>query len=427
MNETNNKIITCIGYKPFAWQKYVHCGISKFGKGTGHIHCVKAKRQIGKSYIIINELLRFSLNYKNITNGCLSPTLSQSRKIYRDILKACDGSGVISKKNDSLLEIHFINGSQILFKSAEQRDALRGYTYDGILCIDEAAYINDEVYSLIKPSTDVWRCPILMVSTPRFRMGFFYENYTLGLLPKNQRLITSYDLTKFDTSALLSAEALEMYKQMLPKNQFITEYLGNFLDSDSVVFGDFKSCISNNYNKNYKELYIGIDWGSGVGKDETVICGLNEFNQQVLLEHFNNKNTTEQIDYIYQYLKPFFPKIKNILCENNGIGKPMVEHLKKKFVNHKNIKINEFVTSNSSKASLVSNLQVAFQQNNIQILDNDQQTAELQMYEAKFNQYTNVVTYNAPSGGNDDMCIALMLSMQSKNKKNNGSYSISFL
>ena len=66
------------------------------------------------------------------------------------------------------------------------------------------AYIVDEVYSIVKPSTDVHRCPILMVST--FRVGF----YIAGLGRR-------YDFNKYDTSALLSAEALKMYKQMLPK------------------------------------------------------------------------------------------------------------------------------------------------------------------------------------------------------------------
>ena len=100
MSET--KVKTFVGYKPFPWQSVVHRGLDKYGYRSGHIHCVKAKRQIGKSFIIINELLRFAINYTNTVSCCLSPTLNQARKIYKQILKVTDQTGVIIKKNDSL-------------------------------------------------------------------------------------------------------------------------------------------------------------------------------------------------------------------------------------------------------------------------------------------------------------------------------------
>ena len=414
---------TFIGYTPFKWQQAVHNGITKYGVNSGHIHCVKAKRQIGKSFIIINELLRISINNESTTSCCLSPTLNQARKIYKEILKVTDQTGIIRKKNDSLLEIELINDSIIVFKSAEQRESLRGYTFNGILCIDEAAYISDEVYSIIRPTCDVWQAPILMVSTPKFRMGFFYDTYQLGFLDKYKGKITSYDLCKFDTSALLPKETLELYKQMLPKNMFITEYLGEFLDSESIVFGDFKECVGEEITP-YNELYIGIDWGSGVGSDDTVVTALNEHNEQVFLLAFNNKTAFQQIDYICEYINQFGTKVKHILAESNGVGKPLCDNLKLKL---KKIPFTEHTTTNQNKIEMINRLQVAFEQKKIQILNDDRQIAELGMYEAKVKE-NGTVTYNAPSGGNDDMVMGLMFAMESKRMKNKkGKYSISIL
>lgn len=420
----NKKQRQYVGMNLFQWQADVHKGLLQHGKGSAHIHIVKSKRQVGKSLLIIGELLYFSLNYEKTVNGCISPTLNQARKIYKDILNAVEKSGVIKKKNDSLLEITFINGSTILFKSAEQKDNLRGYTYTGLLCIDEASYINDEVYGIVKPSTDVHRCPLLITSTPKFRIGFFFELFNKGL--SGVKGITSYDFNNYDTSALLSQEALEMYRQMLPKNQFLTEYLGEFLDSDSSVFSGFKECIKYPTNMEYNQLFIGIDWGNGTNRDDTVVCGVNERGEQVILEYFNNKNTTEQIEYISAYLNPFLPKIKNILCEYNSLGKPLTELLKSKI--GKSGIISEFITTNDSKSRLVSQLQVAFEQKKISILDDDKQTAELSMYEATYNMKTGNVSYNAPAGGNDDICIALMLAWESKiNTMKTGTYSFLFI
>ena len=123
----SHKTKTFVGYTPREWQRVVHKGIQE--KGRGHIHCVKAKRQIGKSWIIINELLRTAINQSNSISCCLSPTLNQVRKIYKDILKGIQDSGVLRKKNDSLLEIEFINGSVIVFKSAEQKVMRYGVSY----------------------------------------------------------------------------------------------------------------------------------------------------------------------------------------------------------------------------------------------------------------------------------------------------------
>ena len=408
----------------FPWQADVHKGLLKYGVGSGHIHVVKSKRQVGKSLLIIGELLYFAINNPKTVNGCISPTLNQSRKIYKDILNAIEKSGVVKKKNDSLLEITFINNSTILFKSAEQKDNLRGYTYTGLLCIDEAAYISDDVYGIVKPSTDVWRCPVLITSTPKFRLGFFFELFNKGLT--GVKGITSYDFNNYDTSALLSASALEMYRQMLPKNQFLTEYKGEFLDSDSSVFTGFKECIRERLTDDYKHLYIGIDWGNGTNNDDTVICALNERGEEIFLEYFNNKNTTEQIEYIYQYLLPFLPKIRKILCECNSLGKPLTELLRAKI--NKTGLVQDWITTNDSKARLVSQLQVAFEQKQITLMDNEKQTAELSMYEASYNMKTGNVSYNAPNGGNDDIVISLMLALESKiTTTKTGQYSFLFI
>lgn len=414
---------TFVGPALFPWQMAVHNGIVKYGVGSGHIHCVKSKRQVGKSLLIIGELLYISLNYADKISCCISPTLNQSRKLYKEILKVTDDTGAIKKKNDSLLEIEFVNGSVVMFKSAEQRDNLRGYTYTGILCIDECAYISDEVYSIVKPSTDVHRTPILMVSTPKFRVGFFFETYQKG--KSKNKSISSYDFNEFDTSALLSADSLELYRQMLPKNQFTTEYLGEFLDADGCVFTEFKNCIgvANGYNK----LYIGIDWATGNGNDDTVITAVNEKGEQVFLKYFNNKNTTEQIEYIVEFLKPYYNNINVIMAEDNSIGTPMINNLKEQLPNGVKNKIVQFTTTNKEKARIINQLQVAFEQRKIQLIDDDKQIAELSMYEATYNIKTGNVSYNAPSGANDDICIALCLCWEGLMSNKSRGYCISFI
>lgn len=422
----NSTTKTFYGYKPYKWQKAIHCAITKEGaKGCGKIFIVKAKRQIGKSYIIINELLRFAINYYGTISAVVSPTLNQSRKIYTDILNATEATGILKRKNDSLLELLFINGSKILFKSAEQKDNLRGFTISGILCIDEAAYITDEVFNILTPTTDVHSAPILIVSTPRFKEGFFYRLYEKATITDRFRVdksVFGFDLCQYDTSILLSPEKLEFYRQNMPKNQFRTEYLGEFLDDDSMVFMGFKDCLLTQMPKDYKELYIGIDWGTGQGQDYTAMSVLNERGEQVYVNYFNNKSINEQIRFISEYIRKNKKMIRGIVCESNSIGTPMISNLRTEI---QDVRIDGFVTSNKSKNDLVTNLQIAFEKNKIWLQNDDKQLKELSYYSMEYNPKTGNVSYNAPLGLNDDTCIALMLSWYCLNEKNKrGNYVI---
>ena len=77
--------------------------------------------------------------------------------------------------------------------------------------------------------------------------------------------------------------------------------------------------------------------------------------------------------------------------------------------------IDGFVTSNSSKNTLVNNLQVAIQNGTVNLLKDEKQIMELSMYEAKAKLQTNAVTYSAPSGYNDDSVISLLLAFDCVN------------
>ena len=356
--------------------------------------------------LVLNELLRCSINNKNAVSLCISITLDGSRKIYRDIVKATENTGAVKKKNDSLLTIEFITGSIIYFRSGEQRDTLRGLTIKngGLLVVDESAYQSDDFFfSVLLPMTNVYRSPILLTSTPRFKTGFFYTYFEKGV--NGDPGVYAFDFTDYDLSKYLPPDMLEQYRAVMPKSQFQSEYLGQFLDGDSVLFEGFRECFGTPGTSS--RVFIGIDWASGTGQDRTAISIINNFGEQIYSIQFNDKNTTQTVDFIeklyntYKHLNPL------VWAEVNGLGKPYCDLLK-----DRKIKVTEWTTSNQSKNELVAHLQVAFENGEIQILEDERQTRELGYYEASYNPKTRVVTYNAPQGLNDDSVVALMISWE---------------
>jgi hypothetical protein len=227
-----------------------------------------------------------------------------------------------------------------------------------------------------------------------------------------------------DAADEVNEAVLEEYRKLLPKGKFLTEYMGEFLDSESIVFGDFKNCIGGEI-KEYKDVYIGIDWGSGVGSDYTVMTGVNERNEQVFITYFNNKSTPQQIEYIVDYLELYKGKIRCIVAETNGVGQPLVDTLKNRLSWCRDIK--GFCTTNAEKVRLINRLQVYFEQKKIVLLDDEKQTNELSAYECQVKSNKSI-TFNAPIGGNDDTVMALMFAEEAREIKNKrGNYNMSFV
>ena len=418
------------GIKPFSYQQAVINEV-KDSKGSGKTVVVKSRRQVGKSVLIANLLLYYAINYKGTKNYVLSPTLKQGKNIYKTIINAISGCGIIKSKNATDLFITLINGSSISIKSAEQKESLRGETCTGILCIDECAYISSEVYNIVKPWCDFHKAVTLMVSTPFVKSGFFWEYYNHGLNREYNCVSIDWSDEKYqdDMDFILPPSKLEEYRKLLPKNVFLTDYLGIFIDDDGTVFTDFKKCINKNEIKDSDKLYLGIDWAAGVESDDTVVVAFNQYGKQVYLDYFNKLTPTQQIDRIEKFIVQYKNQIAVVQTELNSLGTPLTDFLKNRSqLSTIKDKFIGFNTTNQSKNAIVQNLQIAFEQGLIEILEDEKQSRELATYTAEYNAKTRNVSYNAPNGLHDDICIAMMLAYDAyKNGIITGNYNISII
>jgi len=386
----------------FPWQIQVVNELKSHWKGYTHV--VKSKRQCGKSIMLETILLQTAINHAKTCSICLSPTLEQARKVFNEVKRVIKPTKIYHKHNDLQLLLVLKNGSYIYFKSAEQKDGLRGYTVNGIYVVDEAAFISDEVFYETLAWVNVSQAPVVLCSTPKHKTGFFYKYYTLGLTSEPN--IFSYNWSEFDTSELLPPDKLAEYQRNMPASQFKTEFLGEFLDNEGGVFGDFTRIINNEYTKNLN-CYFGIDWGSGQGQDETAIAIFNSERQMIGLYHFSDKDETQTINYIIDLIKQYRPL--KITVESNSIGQ-IFYGLLDKAIKAANLPVMliRFTTTNESKERLINNFQVAMQNDTVQILDNQTLRIQMDMYEMKVTN-NGKRTYNAASGYHDDCIIAMLL------------------
>lgn len=406
MNQGTNKgIVIKTNLKLFPWQTQVKRELEAHRKGYTHV--IKAKRQVGKSTMLEIVLLQTAINHAKTVSICLSPTLEQARKVFKAVKNIIIPTRLYRKHNDVSLSLSLANGSDILFKSAEQKVGLKGYTVTGVYCVDEAAYIPDEIFYDTLAWVNVSQAPIVMVSTPFHKTGFFYKYFCIGN-DSTTTSVLSYDWSQFDTSALLPADKLEEYRREVPASKFKTEFLGEFLDTEGGVFGEYGHIISDELTKEPNtNCFMGIDWGTGQGQDETAICVFNSERQMTALYHFNDKDETQTIEYIVELIKKHKPL--RVQVESNSIGAVFYGLLDKAVKKAKMpVMVLKFTTTNESKERLINAFQVAVQNNRVQILNNAVLQTQMDMYEMKVTS-NNKRTYNAATGYKDDCIIAMLL------------------
>ncbi|MBO7460992.1 MAG: terminase family protein [Bacteroidales bacterium] len=332
----------------------------RYAKGTGETFVVKSPRQCGKTYFLKFVLLYYALMFPGSKSILLEPVGYQARRVQRELNKDLRHKKLIESSNLTDGYITFNNGSEIHFKSAEQGENLRGMTATGIFVIDEAAYITDTVYEITLPFTNVARAPKLIVSTPLFKDGFFYNEFTDPL-----NSIFDWSRDRYDFSLFLSPEDMERYRKKYTRQKFLSEIMGQFIDALSEVFGNFRACVCT--PEDMKPVYGGLDWGAGANNDSTCLTLMNKNKQVVYKWSTADQDPVSQVASIASIINSF-PSLKAVYVEKNSIGNVYLSMLRKQ-VNNVAL-IRAFDTTNERKREIIENLIVAFEQRLIGI-DND--------------------------------------------------------
>lgn len=420
------KITKYIGMHLYPWQQAVVDYICN-ARGTGRVCVTKAPRQRGKTYLTEGVLLHYAINYAKSTNAMISPTLAQSRKVFKEIVNGIFSSGIIAKKNETLLEIELINGSTIFFKSSEMGDGLRGFHIDGILILDEAAYLTDDILELILPWRQVSNAPMLLVSSPKIRQGAFYSYWVQGI--EDGVNVKSIDWCDWDTSCMITEEMIKQYKKVMTANQFKSEILGEWLDDDGMVFTNITSNVMDYEVTASTYYYGGIDFGAGNTGDYTSLTIFNEKGEMVFIDYFNDLGTFQQVDRLISDLTPFLPKMKKIYGENNSIGSPFIDLIiktaREQRLTQLTNTLERWTTSNSSKQKLVTQFCAGLEHGEVKLLNDRVLINQLSSYEATYNVKTQTITYNGAYGTHDDSVMSTMIAWYAlKNGQSTGIYSI---
>ena len=400
------------GFTPHPKQRDMVNGIIS-SDAKYHVACVG--RQFGKSMMAMNLVLYWAINSGPCKILWVSPVYSQTSKVQKELMAAIGASGIVKSCNYSENYISLKNGSEILFRSAEKYDNIRGLTMDyGVL--DEAAFMKEDAWrEAIKPVFLVRGKKVLFISTPKGKT-WFYELYQLANAhdyPQYQSYTgTSYDTPYIDTSEIEEA------KKTLPKNVFDQEYLARFIDTGGEVFSNLDECTVDKWPQARGKIFCGIDLAKQ--EDYTVATFMDSDGKVVEIYRANAQEWSTMTRDILQLIRKHQA---TVYIEVNSIGDVIYEMIAKEWQD-----THPFQTTSKSKTEIIEGLILDVNEASIQIPSKGLWPYlydELSVFTYEYNPKTRSIKYGHPSGFHDDTVIALALANYARKQgKSYGTYAI---
>jgi hypothetical protein len=301
-------------------------------------------------------------------------------------------------KNESKRLIKYREGS-IRVKTGSNPDVLRGFGDIDLLIFDECAWLNPAVWNevgmpmLLDRDGDAW-----FLSTPK-RRNWFWSLYIQSLNSDNK----DWKCWSFPTTAnpYISEEALNRLTSNMTEEMYRQEILAEFLEGQGAVFRYVdQRCILERRDPYEGDFVAGIDFAQT--QDYTVMIVMDRATRQVVdYDRFRQMDWSMQRGRIMTMHDKW--GLQTIIAERNSAGSPNVEALQKE-----GLPVIAFDTTPKSKPPLIESLVLAFDRDEIGVLDDPIIRGELMAYERTVTA-TGRSQYSAPSGLHDDCVMALAL------------------
>lgn len=210
------------GFPPDPWQ-------ADFLRSTSRRSLLLCSRQTGKSTVTAALASHTAIYEPGALVLLLAPSQQQSRELFRKVCEFVRGIATVDLDAESASRIEFPNGSRIVSLSGNPM-TVRGFSGPRLVIIDEAAFIDDELYHAVTPMLSSGGRLILM-STPNGKRGVLWEQWS-----ENDPMWSRTRVTA-DDSPRISPEFLAAERASKPDFRIRAEYFVEFVDTDSQFIG----------------------------------------------------------------------------------------------------------------------------------------------------------------------------------------------
>jgi len=211
-----------LGLEPDSWQE----DLLRSDADRVLLNC---SRQSGKSTISAIIALHRALYHPGSLVLALAPALRQSQELFGKIAGFYRDLGrPVAPQGERKLSLELENGSRIITLPGSEK-TIRGFSGVGLLLVDEASRVADELYFAVRPMLAVSGGSLMMLTTPYGKRGVFFEEWTSG-----------HGWERYEVPASecprISEEFLEEERAALPSWVYRQEYECSFEETEDQVF-----------------------------------------------------------------------------------------------------------------------------------------------------------------------------------------------
>lgn len=265
----------------------------RFMSSRAVIRVVVAGRQAGKTHCAAEEVVRLMLLRPGSTSCLLMPTYKSTKGPLKHLRRALSALGPHGQRwrwreVDKCFRLG--NGSELYVRTADDKEGVptRGLTVDGVLWVDEAAYVPREAWEAARNTQGAVRDARVIVTGSPCGRNWLYEEYNAGLPgPKRSKLNESFRFKTTD-SPYHNPDFVEDQRKKLSMARFKQELEAEFLGDAHAAFDpeDIAAMFVNSLTVRGSQLTIGADLGKE--QDFTVLTLMNEFGEAWVLARFRD-------------------------------------------------------------------------------------------------------------------------------------------
>lgn len=330
------------------------------------------------------------------------PSYTQCRDVQREMKQMFKGTGLIKgapKRPEYKVILN--NGTEIIFKSTDKPDYLRGAN-PHLAVLDEARDMPDDVwYSVIRPNLAARKAETLIISTPR-KNHWFEREFLRGQDPKETDVI-SWNAPSWQNPYMV--EEAELLKRVMPENAWKQEIAAEFVDEGGGVFENLEFVVDDRLPIQSepevdKVYYMGVDLA--IKRDYTAIVIIDNHGIVRYVDRFN-KVTWATVEAKILALAQRFNA--TIILDSTGVGDPIYEVIKEQWY-----QTEPFGFTGKSKQMLIEKLIMAIERREILLPPHEDLIDEMKSLRYDISDKGHI-SYASPPNKHDDLVMALGLAV----------------
>jgi len=193
-------------------------------------------RQAGKSTVVALLALAEAIFRPFTKILLLSRSHRQSTELFRVVTGFYYRLGEPIKLTKTKAELQLTNESRIVCLPCRE-DTIRGFSDVGLLIIDEAARVPDDLYRAVRPMLATSAGRLICLSTPYGKRGFFYDCWARGGADWARIEIPA------DQVPRIKPQFLEQERRSLGESWYRQEYCCSFVALEGRVYPEFERCV----------------------------------------------------------------------------------------------------------------------------------------------------------------------------------------